>query len=228
MELVRLQDQIGKFFQRMPMIEMDDILEEVFTIDIDDIEHRAYDERFAAVFGMNRMTADVKKEPNDIEQINETPVVENNQQLNEIVIAENSQQLTEHVIEPTNPSTTTMVMENGEASAKNQKRCDWVVDLTCESNDFLYDENFAKYFGVLQNSSPSVKQESTERDQNAQSPESSSIPIASLNDCKTEVHDPISTGYEFEVDVSTRTYSILKLMQFSISFDSSVQNGISA
>lgn len=51
-ELVRLQDQIGGLLRRIPVIEMDGILEEVFTIDVDDVEYHAYDERFAALFGL--------------------------------------------------------------------------------------------------------------------------------------------------------------------------------
>lgn len=77
-ELVQMQNQLGSMLRNIPLIEMDDILEEVFTIDVDDVDDRghAYDERFAQLFGLDQLLHDeIKEEPQ------EEPVIETNQRI---------------------------------------------------------------------------------------------------------------------------------------------------
>lgn len=78
LELVQMQNQIGNLLRHIPLIEMDSVLEEVFTIDVDDVDGHQYDERFAELFALNLMPDEMKQEPQE-ESVDEEVAVDNQQ-----------------------------------------------------------------------------------------------------------------------------------------------------
>lgn len=260
LELVQMQNQIGNILRHIPLIEMEGILEEVFTIDVDDIDGHTYDERFAELFGLNQlMTDEVKQEPQ------EEPVGENEQQIevaphqlceaDPVGVASTSAAAIAKTTMPSNnatplpgnspkaipidkpiPSATVMATENNMHSSNNMihdHEREWLIDLTsedCVMGGAVYDEHFARYFGLMENELPNneIKEEVVdaafdaidETNQFAQLPDNSSDEEQELpppspaiatameyrakpsnNMAQQPVQDPISHQYQFEVDV---------------------------
>lgn len=167
-ELVRMEEQIGSLLRHIPIIEMENILEEVFTIDVEDVTNHTYEERFAAFFGLNQMT-DVKQEQETIHEIEEMPVVDSHREIataEHAVPLNNATQLPTVELSPTGFANAT----GNRIEPLNNEHDDndlWLIDLTienCEMGGSVYNERFAKYFGLPENDSTGsgMKQESSE------------------------------------------------------------------
>lgn len=214
-DLVRMQEQIGSLLRHIPIIEMDDILEEVFAIDVDDVENHTYDERFATLFGLNQMTVDeVKQEPvfESSQQIDETP---NGNSCPHIAITETNipaNNTTQRSNLDTIPTGTAMAAGNSIELLSNGPDLTWLIDITdenCEMGGFIYEDRFAKYFAPTQNIS-CIKQESNENRQVAQlagNPSEKEQYDFSRRNCKQELkessHMIQPSGSALQEDVQT-------------------------
>lgn len=251
LELVKMQNQIGNLLRHIPFIEMDSVLEEVFTIDVDDVNGHAYDERFAELFALNLMPEEMKQEPVD-EDNQRIGILQ--RQLSESDLVGVAGTSAAAIAGGTMPriNTSPLPSESIETTQQNEKispatgnsmdppdnvmhehERGWFVDLTsedCVVGGVVYDERFAKYFGLMENEVPNneIKEEvvddlfdafdessrftqspeTSDNEEEKQSTSSSSIVSAmenragpSVNVVQQSVQDPVSHHYQFVLDV---------------------------
>lgn len=212
-ELVQLQQQIGDLLRKIPIVDMEDVLEDIFTIDVDDVEGYEYDDRFAALFGLSQSNFDLKTEPQEEQNDEVNPSCDiDNEPCTSVLARYGASSTTSPQMQP---------LENATAANEDKSGIVWYIDCDDEMSSHTYDEHFATYFGLPQNLPPyQVKQEDDvetfdEGGQTNDVPPVSIDPIAnatSTADSITEkhpeqpimgmsVHDPISQHYEFDVDV---------------------------
>lgn len=223
MDLVQLQDQVGNLLRQIPVIDMDSILEEVFTIDVDDMDHE-FDERFASHFGLSQLKYDcVKQEPQTDDQ---EESISNNCQPSVItpsppigVACSSATAIAMAQRSDSSPLPRNSPQTDSAAQLDNGTGNEWFFDLVDqnEMGGFLYDDSFAQKFGfLLSESCEQIKQEADEESfdpsvnspdssTRAEIPSSSSATVAHDNQtCPSEaqlIQDPISHHYLFNVDV---------------------------
>lgn len=151
-----LQQQIGDLLRKVPIVDMSNILEEVFTVNVDDIKGHQYDQRFAAFFGINQLEFDVKTELQEEQNANINPSsnINNEPCTSATALARYAASInTSQHIQP---------LEEYSAIAANEDTSSivWNIDCDDEMGNRTYDERFARYFGLPQNQPPhQVKQE---------------------------------------------------------------------
>lgn len=226
-ELVQLQQQIGDLLRKIPIIEMDNVLEEIFTIDVEDVEGHVheYDERFAAFFGLNQLELDVKTEPQEQQHdeinlssdINYEPCTSATARARYVASSDPSQS------QPMQPLVDATAIAAD--TSNNGTSVQWYIDCDEEIGGHTYDEHFARNFGLAEKlpQFQLKKEEDVEpigessQTHDADVPSVSIDPIvnASTADSIPEkkadrpimgmsVNDPISEHYMFDVDVCIR------------------------
>lgn len=210
-ELVQLQQQIGDLLRKIPIVDMGDILEEVFTIDVEDFESHEYDERFAALFGMNQLEFEVKPEPQEEQngEINPPSDIDSEPCTSATALARyGASSNTSQHMQTHEDATVTVANEDTSGMV-------WYIDCDEEMGGRTYDEHFARHFGLLQNPPQfQVKQEDVNEHSDGSShnhgervvsnnPIVNTIAEQTITQPTVDIsaRDPISQHYEFNVDV---------------------------